>query len=78
MKKSYFVVIIVFVSLLFMTWWVAAGIDAVLIFIDFPSAVVVLLFTLILLLANYSLDDIRKFFALGFRKEKIDPGRTFQ
>ncbi len=74
MKRSYFVVIIVFAVLVFMTWWVAAGIDAVLIFIDFPSAMVVLLCTLILLLANYSLGDIRKFFALGFRKEEIDPG----
>ena len=74
MKRSYFVVIIVFAVLVFMTWWVAAGIGAVLIFIDFPSAMVVLLCTLILLLANYSLGDIRRFFILGFRKEEIDPG----
>ena len=74
MKRSYFVVIIVFAVLVFMTWWVAAGIGAVLIFIDFPSAMVVLLCTLILLLSNYSLGEIRKFFALGFRKEEIDPG----
>lgn len=74
MKKSYFMVIVVFAFLLFMTWWVAAGIGDVLIFIDFPSAMVVLLCTLILLLANYSLGDIRRFFILGFRKEEIDPG----
>ncbi|MCK5200024.1 MAG: MotA/TolQ/ExbB proton channel family protein [Spirochaetales bacterium] len=72
MKFFYFTVIIVFAVLLFLTCWVAAGIDSVGIFIDPPSAMLVILCSLVLLLANYSLRDIRKHFAMGFKKENFD------
>ena len=72
MKKSYFAVIVAFALLLFFTCLMAVGIGDVTIFIDFTSAILVLLCSLVLLLANYSLGDIRKYFSMGFKKEKID------
>ncbi len=73
MKKSFFLSVIIFAVLLFMTEWISVGIRDVVIYIDFMSMLLVLLCPLVLLLANFSLSDIRKYFAIGFKEENVDP-----
>ena len=73
MKKSYFSLIIVFAVLLFLAEWISVGIGDVDIYLDMMSILLILMCPLVLLLANYSLSDIRKYFAIGFKKENVEP-----
>ena len=73
MKKSYFSAIIVFAVLLFLAEWISVGIGDIDIYLDMMSILLILMCPLVLLLANYSLSDIRKYFAIGFKKENVEP-----
>ncbi len=73
MKKTYFLSIIVFAVLLFLAEWISVGIGDIDIYLDFMSILLILMCPLVLLLANYSLSDIRKYFTIGFEKESAEP-----
>ena len=73
MKKSYFSAIIVFAVLLFLAEWISVGIGSVDIYLDMMSILLILMCPLVLLLANFSLSEIRKYFIIGFDKATKDP-----
>lgn len=73
MKKFYFLVIIIFGAVLFLTGWISVGFEGVSIYFDIFSIVLLLVCPMVLLLANFSLSDIRKYFTIGFKKENIEP-----
>ena len=72
MKKTYFLGLVLFSLLIFITLWLSVGISAVNIYVDFLSLILILLCSIFLLLANYSLGEIRMYFSLGFRKADAD------
>jgi len=73
MRKFYNLSFIIFMGLLFLTAWVSMGIRGVSIYLDVLSIMLVLLCSIILLMANFSLSDIRKYFVIGFNKDTALP-----
>ena len=73
MKKTYFLVIIVFAAFVFMAEWISVGIGSVDIYLDIVSILLLFMCPLVLLLANYSMGEIRKNFIIGFKHENVDP-----
>lgn len=73
MKKSYFLGLILFVIVIIITLWFShLGFNGILIYIDFVSFFIVLLCPLFLLLANFSLSEIRNSFIIGFEQGDSD------
>ncbi len=72
MKKSYVSVVLIFGGFLFLTFWVGVGLDTIGVYLDIPSAILILFFAFVPLLATYSFGEIRNCFVIGFRKSGVD------
>ncbi len=69
MKKSYFVMIPLFLGVVFASIATSGCIGC---FFDLTSAGALLLSTIFVLCANFKLSEIRKYFSLGFKKDQTD------
>ncbi len=74
MKKSYFLGLILFVFVLIITLWFSSlSFNGISIYVDFVSLFIVLLCPVFLLLANFTLSEIRNCFIIGFKQGNMDP-----
>ena len=72
MRKFYHLSFLIFMFLLFLTAWFSMGIRGVDIYFDILSIMLVLMCSLVLILANYNLGEIRKYFVIGFKQGNLD------
>ena len=70
MKKTYVLSLILFLAIMGLAMILTGCVAC---FFDIGSLVMVLISAIIMILANYSIADIGKYFALGYRKEAVMP-----
>lgn len=73
MRKMYWVSVLVVLSLIIGTMWMSSNIERVLLFMDLPGLIMVIVPTFVMLLASFSMREIRSAFSVAWQKSTQDP-----